>query len=46
MSDAAVAEFRKNNNNIVVLDLKDFKEGEVPRGIPNPCTTFEHAFEV
>ena len=42
MSAASVAEFREINNNIVVLDLK---EGENPRSIPNPCTTFEHAFE-
>jgi len=45
MSAAAVAEFRKQNNNIVVMDLKDTAEGESPRHIPNPVTTFEHAFE-
>lgn len=46
MSPEAVADFRKKNNNIVVLDLKEMKDGEeASRIIPNPCTTFEHAFE-
>lgn len=45
MSPEAVAEFRKLNNNIVVMDLKDAKEDQECRKIPNPCVTFEHAFE-
>ncbi|XP_052090563.1 probable ATP-dependent RNA helicase DDX53 isoform X1 [Mytilus californianus] len=36
-----VSEFRKTNNNITVTDLSS--EGN--RNIPNPCRTFEEAFE-
>ncbi|XP_076599813.1 putative ATP-dependent RNA helicase DDX43 [Chaetodon auriga] len=38
-----VSEWRKENNNIFVDDLKD--EGE-KRPIPNPCRTFLEAFEL
>ncbi|XP_069127188.1 probable ATP-dependent RNA helicase DDX53 [Argopecten irradians] len=36
-----VKKFRKDNNNIIVMDLS--KEGD--RRVPNPVQTFEHAFQ-
>lgn len=44
MTSAEVAEIRRENNNI---SAKDLGEDDVRKGrkVPNPVTTFEHAFQ-
>lgn len=46
MTKAEVDQIRQDNNNIEVKYLFEDAEGDQDRAIPNPITSFEHAFEV
>lgn len=45
MTKAEVDQIRQDNNNIEVKYLFEDAEGDQDRAIPNPITSFEHAFE-
>jgi len=42
MTDEEAELLRKENK---ILFVEDLSEGEIKRKIPNPCVTFEHAFD-